>query len=136
MPPDLLYHHLARLEEAGLIAIAEYRPLPGGKVEQVCAAAEMEAPGNETSTAETARFFSAVIEATRADVTSALMARESGQRRDISLTRIGLRLADADRAELLAAFERLIREAKAKESPDGTWTRIAWTLVDAEDRNP
>ena len=64
------------------------------------------------------------------------MARESGERRDISLTRTGLRLSDADRAELLAAFERLIREAKAKESPDGTWTRITWTLADAEDRNP
>ena len=64
------------------------------------------------------------------------MARGSGQRRDISLTRIGLRLSDADRAGLLAGFERLIREAKAKESPDGTWTRISWTMVDAEDRNP
>ena len=63
-------------------------------------------------------------------------ARQSGERRDISLTTTGLRLSDADRAELLAAFERLIREAKAKESPDGTWTRIAWTLVDAQDRTP
>jgi DNA-binding transcriptional ArsR family regulator len=136
MPPDRLYHHLARLEEAGLIAIAEYRPLPGGKVERVYAPAAVEPPGDEASPADTARFFSAVIEATRADVTSALMARESGQRRDISLTRTGLRLSDADRAELLAAFERLIREAKAKESPDGTWTRVTWTLADAEDRTP
>ena len=92
MPPDRLYHHLARLEEVGLITIAEYRPLPGGKVERVYAAAEVEPPGDEASPEDTAR------------------------------------------AELLAAFERLIREAKAKESPDGTWTRITWTLADAEDR--
>ena len=136
LPPDRLYHHLARLEEAGLITIAEYRPLPGGKVERVYAPAAVEPPGDEASPQDAARFFSAIIEATRADLTSALMARESGQRRDISLTRTGLRLSDADRAELLAAFERLIREARAKESPDGTWTRIAWTLVDAEDRTP
>ncbi len=126
MLPDRLYHHLARLEEAGLITIAEYRPLPGGKVERVYAPAAVEPPGDEASPQDAARFFSAVIEATRADVTSALMARESGQRRDISLTRTGL----------LAAFERLIRDARQKESQDGTWTRIAWTLVDAEDRNP
>jgi DNA-binding transcriptional ArsR family regulator len=102
MPPDRLYHQLARLEEAGLITIADYRPLPGGKVERVYAAAEAKPPGDEASPADTARFFSAVIEATRADVTSALMASERGQRRDISLTRPGLRLSDADRTELLA----------------------------------
>lgn len=109
---------------------------PGGKAERVYAPAAVEPPGDEASPEDTARLFSAVIEATRADVTSALMVRESGQRRDISLTRTGLRLSDADRAELLAAFERLIREAKAKESPDGTWTHITWTAVDTEDRTP
>jgi DNA-binding transcriptional ArsR family regulator len=114
MPADRLYHHLARLEEAGLVTIAEYRPLPGGKVERVYAAAEVEPPGDEASPAEMARFRSAVIEATRADLNSALMGRDSGQRQEISLARTALRLSDADRAELLAGFERLIREAGKK----------------------
>src|SRR6266568_4208521 len=43
MRPDRLYHHLARLEEAKLIEIAEYRPLAGGKVERVYAPAAAQA---------------------------------------------------------------------------------------------
>ena len=35
LPPDRLYYHLAQLEQAGLIEIAEYRRLQGGKVERV-----------------------------------------------------------------------------------------------------
>jgi DNA-binding transcriptional ArsR family regulator len=134
MRPDRLYHHLARLEEAGLINITEYRRLPGGKVERIYAATDVEPPGDDTSPAETAQFFDAVIEVMRADMNSALMAREAGQRREVSLTRMALQLSDADRAELLAGFERLLLEAQKKSGPDGTWTRIFWTLIDAQDR--
>lgn len=136
MRPDRLYHHLSRLEEAGLITVAEYRRLPRGKVERIYAAAEVEPPGDETSPLEMARFFGAVIEATRADLNSALAARDAGGRREISLTRTALRLSDEGRAELAAGFERLVREAEQKSDPAGTWTHINWTLVDAEDRRP
>ena len=139
MRPDRLYHHLSRLEEAGLVTITEYRRLPRGRVERIYAAAEVEPPGDQTSPLETAQFFGAVIEATRADLNSALMARDAGQHREISLTRTALRLSDEGRAELAAGFERLVREAERNEAersqdPAGTWTHIVWTLVDAEDR--
>ncbi|MFF7311606.1 helix-turn-helix domain-containing protein [Streptomyces sp. NPDC008137] len=35
LPADRLYYHLGQLERAGLIEIAEYRPLARGKVERV-----------------------------------------------------------------------------------------------------
>lgn len=134
MRPDRLYHHLARLEEAGLVSIAEYRKLPGGKVERIYAAAEVEPPGDGTSPDEAARFFDAVVEVTRADIGAAMMARESGERRDVSLGRTAMRLSDADRAELVAGIERLLTEAERKATADGVWTRIMWTVVDAQDR--
>lgn len=136
MRPDRLYHHLSRLEEAGLVTITEYRRLPRGKVERIYAAAEVEPPGDETSLLEMARFFGAILEATRADLNSALTARDAGRHREISLARTGLRLSDEGRAELAAGFERLVREAEQKPDPAGTWTHIVWTLVDAEDRRP
>jgi hypothetical protein len=86
-------------------------------------AADVEPPGDETSPVEVARFF----EVTRADMNSALMARADGQRREVSLTRTGLRLSDADRAHLVAEFERLILEAQRKSDLEGTWTRVVWT---------
>jgi predicted ArsR family transcriptional regulator len=134
MRPDRLYHHLARLEEAGLINVAEYRRLPGGKVERIYAATDVEPPGDDTSPAEVAQFFDAVIEVTRADMNSALMARDAGQRREVSLSRTALQLSDAVRAELVAGFERLVLEAQQKSDPAGTWTRIVFTVIDAQDR--
>lgn len=35
LPADRLYYHLGQLERAGLIEVAEYRPLARGKVERV-----------------------------------------------------------------------------------------------------
>lgn len=35
LPPDRLYYHLNHLERAGLVEIAEYRPLARGKVGRV-----------------------------------------------------------------------------------------------------
>jgi hypothetical protein len=37
------------MEQAQLVRIAEYRPLPGGKVERVYAAAPVEPPGDEAA---------------------------------------------------------------------------------------
>ncbi len=136
MRPDRLYHHLGRLEEAGLIAIAEYRPLPGGKVERVYAATEAEPPGDEASPADLAQFFDVVIEMTRADMNSALLARGAGKHREIDFTRTGLRLSVQGRAELVAGIERLLQEAAKRNDPGGTWTHIVWSVVDAEDRPP
>lgn len=44
LPPDRLYYHLNHLERAGLIEIAEYRPLARGKVERVYTPAVTEPP--------------------------------------------------------------------------------------------
>src|SRR5258708_9228728 len=52
MALDRLYHHLAQLEEARLIEIAEYRRLPGGKVEPVYRPTPVEPPRDEATPLE------------------------------------------------------------------------------------
>lgn len=47
MRPDRLYHHLAQLEDGKLIEVADYRRLPGGKVERVYGTAPIEPPGDD-----------------------------------------------------------------------------------------
>src|SRR6516225_3047639 len=104
LPPDRLYYHLAQLEQAGLIEIGEYRRLPGGKVERVYRPKPMEPPGDEASPLEYAEFLGAMLEATRADISAASMAREAGQRREIMLLRTTVRLSEA---ALVTLRERL-----------------------------
>jgi len=58
---ERLYYHLGQMEQARLVRIAEYRPLPGGKVERVYAAATVEPPGDEATTEDMARFLGAVL---------------------------------------------------------------------------
>src|SRR5260370_15506988 len=77
MAPDWLYYHLAQLEAARLIEIAEYRRLAGGKVERVYRPASVEPPGDEATPLEFADFLSAMLEATRADITAACVAKEA-----------------------------------------------------------
>src|SRR5579863_590563 len=74
MAPDRLYHHLTQLEEAKLIEIAEYRRLPGGKVERVYAPADVEPAGDDATPADVARLLNAALETTRADVNAAALA--------------------------------------------------------------
>src|SRR5260370_23636114 len=105
MAPDRLYYHLAQLEEAKLIEIAEYRRLPGGKVERVYRPTPVEPPGDEASPLEFAEFLGVMLEATRADITAASVAKEAGERREITLMRTTLRLAAA---ELVVLRERLL----------------------------
>src|SRR2546430_16155436 len=81
MRPDRLYHHLARLEEAKLIEIAEYRPLAGGKVERVYAPAAAEPPGDDASPADVALMLGAALETTRADINAAAQGRGAGEER-------------------------------------------------------
>ena len=74
--PDRLYHHLAQLEDGKLIEVAEYRRLPGGKVERVYAPAAIEPVGDDAAPAEVAVFLTAVLEITQADVNAATEARQ------------------------------------------------------------
>jgi DNA-binding transcriptional ArsR family regulator len=67
MRADRLYHHLAQLEEAKLIEVAEYRRLPAGKVERVYAPAPAEPVGEDATPADVALLVNAALETTRAD---------------------------------------------------------------------
>jgi predicted ArsR family transcriptional regulator len=134
LPPDRLYYHLAQLEQAGLIEIGEYRRLPGGKVERVYRPTSIEPPGEEASPLEYAEFLGAMLEATRADISAASMARESGQRREIMLTRATVRLSEADLVALREHLLALVRQAQEKPDDEGIWTRVVVTLVDLQDR--
>jgi len=64
------------------------------------------------------------------------VAKEAGERREITLLRTTLRLSEAD---LVTLRERLLEPvSQAQDLPDdgGTWTRVVVTLVDLEDRGP
>jgi DNA-binding transcriptional ArsR family regulator len=135
LPPDRVYYHLAQLEEARLIEIAEYRRLPGGKVERVYRATPIEPPGDEATALEVADFLGAALEATRADISAASVAKEAGERREISLTRTTLRLSEAELVALREHLLELVRQAQEKPGDEGVWTRVVVTLVDLQDRD-
>lgn len=134
MRADRLYHHLAQLEEAELIEISEYRRLPGGKVERVYAPAAAEPAGDDATPADVAMLFNAALETTRADINAATLAREAGQDRRMSLSRIGIRLSERHLAELKTAIEELLRAAQDHPDDDGVWSTVLWTVIDREDR--
>lgn len=136
LPPDRLYYHLAQLEEARLIEIAEYRRLPGGKVERVYRPTPIEPPGDEATPLENAEFLGALLEATRADITAASVAKETGERREISLTRTTFRLTEEELVDLRERILELLRQAQEKPCDEGIWTRVVVTLVDLQDRGP
>jgi DNA-binding transcriptional ArsR family regulator len=134
--PNRLYHHLALLEEGGLIEVSEYRRVRGGKVERVYAPAAVEPPGDAASPAERAQFLSAVLEATRADITAASDAQEAGEHRDIGLVRSVVRISEPRLAGWRADIEEFIRGAKEHPDDDGAWTTVLWVAVDRQDRRP
>ena len=133
LPADRLYYHLGQLEQAGLIEVAEYRPLARGKVERVYAPAETEPPGDDADPEETAAFLGSVLEATAMDVTAAYQARRAGRRREVDLHRGALRLTDQALAELRGYIEQLAARF-AEPGADGTWTRVVMALADLQDR--
>jgi predicted ArsR family transcriptional regulator len=135
LPPDRLYYHLAQLEQARLIEVAEYRRLPGGKVERVYQPSSVEPPGDGATPREYGEFLSAMLDATRADVSAASLAKEAGQRREIMLIRAAVRLSEADFVTLRDQLVELVRRAREKPEDDGTWTRVVVTLVDLQDRD-
>jgi DNA-binding transcriptional ArsR family regulator len=133
LPADRLYYHLGQLEQAGLIEVAEYRPLARGKVERVYAPAQTEPPGDDAGPEETAAFQRSMLEATAMDITAACRARQAGRRREVDLHRGALRLTDEGLAELRGHIEQLAARF-ADPAVGGTWTRVVMTLIDLQDR--
>jgi len=131
LPADRLYYHLGQLEQAGLIEVAEYRPMARGKVERVYAPAQTEPPG-DADQEETAAFLGSMLEATAMDITAAYQAKQAGRRREVGLQRGTLRLTDQALAELRGHIEQLA--ARFADRADGTWTRVVLALVDVQDR--
>ena len=132
--PDRLYYHLAHLEEARLIEISQYRRLPGGKVERVYRPTPVEPPGNKATGLQFAEFLGVMLEATRADITAASLAKEAGERREIALQRTTVRLLEAELVTLREHLLSLVRQAQDKPDDEGVWTRVVVTLVDLQDR--
>jgi DNA-binding transcriptional ArsR family regulator len=133
LPADRLYYHLAQLEQAGLIEVAEYRPLARGKVERVYAPAQTEPPGDDADPEETAAFLRSMLEATAMDITAAYRAKQAGRRREVDLRRGAVRLTDEALAELRGYVEQLANRF-GDSGADGTWTGVLMTLVDLQDR--
>jgi DNA-binding transcriptional ArsR family regulator len=135
LPPDRLYYHLRQLEQAAVIEVGGYRPLPGGKVERLYRRAETEPPAEDSSPEEIAAFQAAVLDAAKADMTAALMAKADGQRREVSLSIGAVRLTGEGLAELHRNIDGL-RERFADTEAEGTWVRVLVALVDLEERPP
>lgn len=133
LPADRLYYHLNQLERAGLIEIAEYRPLSRGKVERVYTPAVAEPPGDAASPEETVEFLGSMLEATRADINAAYRSKQTGGRREIDLHRGALRLTDEALAELRVHIEQLAARFGDRDAP-GVWTRVLVAVVDLQDR--
>jgi DNA-binding transcriptional ArsR family regulator len=133
LPPDRLYYHLRQLERAGVVEVADYRPLPSGKVERVYRRVEAEPPGDASSPEEVAAFLGSVLDVTKADITAAFMAKAAGEHREVAVAQGPLWLT----AEGLAEFLRVFQELHARfGSPDpaGTQARALVALVDLEER--
>ncbi|HEY6468647.1 MAG TPA: winged helix-turn-helix domain-containing protein [Candidatus Dormibacteraeota bacterium] len=135
LAPDRLYHHLAQLEEGRLIEIAEYRRLSGGKVERIYGPTQIEPPGDNASPGEVATFLSAVLEATRVDISMASAAKEHGEHREIALGRTVLRLNLEHLLDLRTHIEALLGAAQNSPDDDGVWATVLWTVVDRESRS-
>lgn len=134
MRPDRLYHHLGQLEEGKLIEVAEYRPLPGGKVERVYAPANVEPSDGVSTPADVALLLSAVLETTRADVNAATRAQEAGEERSVGLGRTVVHLNQRRLEELKSTLEELFAAAEQHPDDDGVRTTLLWVVVDRQDR--
>jgi DNA-binding transcriptional ArsR family regulator len=133
LPADRLYYHLAQLERASLIEVAEHRRLAGGKVERVYAAAAAEPPGDDASPQQTAAFLESLLSATTADITAAFKAKQEGRRREVDVTRGAVRLTEEGLAELRGHVNEIAARC-AEPGTEGTWTRILLVVADLQDR--
>jgi DNA-binding transcriptional ArsR family regulator len=134
LAPDRLYYHLRQLERAGIVEVAEYRRLASGQAERVYRKAEVEPPSDTSSPEELAGFFGSVLDATKADVTAALMAKASGERREVMLSQGVLRLDDRALAELHSMVAKYVRRRERPDEEEGTPVRLTFAFVDLEDR--
>lgn len=132
LPPDRLYYHLRQLQQAGIVEVAGYRELPGGKTERVYRQAQAEPPGDAPSPEELTAFLGSVLDVTRADIAAANTAKAAGERREVLVAQGPVRLTD----EGLAELQRHIRElhARVDDPQAGTQARFLVALVDLEDR--
>ena len=94
----------------------------------------MEPPGDEATPLEYAEFLGAMLEATRADITAASVAREAGERREIILLRTTACLSEAALVTLRERLPELVSQAQDQTDDQGIWTRVVVTLVDLQDR--
>ena len=94
----------------------------------------VEPPGDEATPLEFADFLGAMLEATRADITAASMAKEAGERREITLQRTTVRLSEVELVTLREHLLSLVRQAQDKPDDEGVWTGVVVTLVDLQDR--
>jgi DNA-binding transcriptional ArsR family regulator len=133
LPPDRLYYHLRLLQRAGIIEVSEYRPLPGGKVERLYRRAEAEPPQDSSSPAEIAAFLGSVLDATKADVSAAFLAKEAGLRREVHVVQWPVQLTDEALAEFLSHLQGL-EQRFAVPGGEGTWARALVVIADLEDR--
>ncbi|MFE2603661.1 ArsR/SmtB family transcription factor [Streptomyces mirabilis] len=133
LPADRLYYHLGQLERAGLIEIAEYRPLARGKVERIYAPAVTEPPSDAAEPEEMAEFLGSMLDATRADINAAYRSKQAGGRRQVDVHRGALRLTDEALAELRGHIERLATRFGNRDA-SGVWTRVVVAVVDLQDR--
>lgn len=133
--PDRLYHHLRSLQQAGLAEVAEYRELPGGKVERVYQRVRVEPPGDDATPAETASFLGHALLATRMGIDQAFDARARGGDREVSLARTGVHLTRERLLELRTRIEELVRHARDNPDENGVWTEVLVAVVDQQDRN-
>jgi DNA-binding transcriptional ArsR family regulator len=133
LPPGRLYYHLHQLERAGIVEVAEYRPLPGGKVERVYRRMEAEPPGDSSSPEEVAAFLGSVLDVTRADINAAFMAKAAGERREVMVAQGPIWLTDEGLAEFLSHLEEL-QARMASPGSTGTQARLLIALVDLDER--
>jgi DNA-binding transcriptional ArsR family regulator len=145
LPADRLYYHLAQLEQAGLVEVAEYRRLARGKVERVYAPAEVEPPDDAADPEEMVAFLGSMLDATRADITAAYRAKQDGRHREVDLYRGAVRLTEQALTELRGQIQRLVATyadctdaatgSMTTEGEDGAvWTRLVVALVDLQNR--
>lgn len=142
LPADRLYYHLAQLEQAGLVEVAEYRRLSRGKVERVYGPAEIEPPGDAADPEEMVAFLGSMLDATRADIAAAYRAKQDGRRREVDLYRGAARLTERALTELRGQIQQVVEtyaESTDNESATGgedgaAWTRLVVAVVDLQNR--
>lgn len=134
LAPDRLYYHLRQLEQAGIVEVAEFRRLPSGKAERVYGRAEVEPPSDVSSPEDMATFLGSVLDATKADITAAFMAKATGERREV-MVRQGVRYLDErELAELRSRIGEFEGRWERPDEGEGTAVRLLFAAVDLERR--